>query len=347
MSRPMLLIVSVDTEEDNWQPHRENVTVENIRELPRLDRLLRGLGVRATYFATYQVAIREWAAATLRELRAEGAEIGGHLHPWNTPPLDELFLPRNSMMKNLPAALQLAKLERLTATLRDAIGETPRAFRAGRYGLGQDTVPALTRCGYRVDSSVTPFVSWEAFDDGPSFVGAPLAMYRLAGGGDVRFPEPAGELLEVPMSIGYSRSPFRFWGGLQRLLAARPLRPLHLAGIAARLGVIKRIFLSPEMHSAEDMLTLSRRLIDQGVQYLHVFLHSTSLRPGLSPYSPDAACVERLYYNLARYLDRLARTTSPTFVTVSEAAARLHAVGSADSRVASPWAASAFQTPSR
>src|SRR5438045_2912616 len=157
MSPPILLIVSVDTEEDNWRPCRDGVTIENIRELPRLDALFQRLGVRATYFTTYQVAIHEWAAATLRQLRADGAEIGAHLHPWNTPPLDEAFLPRNSMLTNLPAGLQFAKLERLTDSLRSAIGRRPRAFRAGRYALGPEAARALVRCGYAVDSSVTPY----------------------------------------------------------------------------------------------------------------------------------------------------------------------------------------------
>src|SRR5947207_14366263 len=156
MPPPIFLIVSVDTEEDNWRPCRDGVTIENIRELPRLDALFQRLGVRATYFTTYQVAIRDWAAATLRQLRGGGAEIGAHLHPWNTPPLDEPFLPRNTMLKNLPADLQLAKLERLTATLEQAFETLPRVFRAGRFGFGAGTVAALLRCGYRVDSSVTP-----------------------------------------------------------------------------------------------------------------------------------------------------------------------------------------------
>src|ERR1041384_5273221 len=120
MSRTIRQIVSIDTEEDNWQPRRDGVPIENIRELPRLDSLFQRLGVRATYFTTHQVAIQEWAADILRQLQDGGAEIGAHLHPWNTPPLDEPFTPRNSMLANLPAALQLAKLERLTETLRRA-----------------------------------------------------------------------------------------------------------------------------------------------------------------------------------------------------------------------------------
>ena len=323
VTRSILVMVSIDTEEDNWQPRRDGVTIDNIRALPRLDALLRRLGARATYFTTYQVAIHEWAVEMLRDLQAGGAEIGGHLHPWNTPPLDEAFLPRNSMLTNLPAALQLAKLERLTDSLRSAIGTGPRAFRAGRYALGPEAVRALIRCGYVVDSSVTPYVSWEGFDDGPSFVGAPLMPYRLGDGGDVRIPQPNGALLEIPMSIGFSRTPFGVWHGVRRLLTLPVLRPLHLAGLAARVGLIKRIFLSPEMQDVPDMLTLSRHLIDQGLGYLHLFFHSGSLRPGLSPYSPDEAAVERLYGRIASYLEELARTASLTFVTVSEAAARL------------------------
>jgi hypothetical protein len=326
MTPPTLLIVSIDTEEDDWHPRRDGVTVENIRELPRLDALFQGLGVRATYFTTYQVAIHDWAAAILRELHGGGAELGAHLHPWNTPPLDEPFAGRNTMLKNLPAALQLAKLERLTGTLREALGGRPVAFRAGRYGLGPDTVTALIRCGYRVDSSVTPFVSWEEYDDGPTFVGAPLNPYRLAGDADVRIPQPEGPLVELPMSVGYSRSPSGVWAGLYRLLSAPALRPLHLRGIASRAGIVKRISLSPETDSVADMLTLSRRLMEAGLRYLHVFLHSPSLSPGLSPFALDRAGVEHMYRSIATYVEGLARMTALRCVTVSEAAILLQAV---------------------
>ena len=327
MSRSVLLIVSVDTEEDNWRPCRDGVTVENIRELPRLDTLFRRLGVRATYLTTYQVAIRDWAAATLRELHAGGAELGAHLHPWNTPPLDEPLLARNSMLKNLPAELQRRKLERLTATLWEAVGARPLCFRAGRYGIGPDTITALIQCGYQVDTSVTPFVSWQDVDDGPTFEGAPLDPYCLGGGADVRIPQPSGALLEIPMSTGYSRSPFSVWGAVHRLLAARALRPLHALGLASRLGVVQRILLSPETSSVADMVTLSRRLIDEGHRHLHLFFHSASLCPGLSPFAADRAGVERIYRSIDAYVEDVSRMATLTCVTVSEAAARLAAGG--------------------
>src|SRR3982751_3246459 len=153
---PIPLIVSLDTEEDNWNRSRTGITVENIAELPRQARFFERVGARPTYFTAYQVAIDPCAAAVLREVSQDGrAELGAHLHPWNTPPLTEEFVPRNSMTKNLPADLQLAKIQTLTVAFEKAFGRRPESFRAGRYGIGHDTVSALQTCGYRVDSSVS------------------------------------------------------------------------------------------------------------------------------------------------------------------------------------------------
>jgi hypothetical protein len=327
--RSVLLVVSIDTEEDNWRRSRNGVTVENIAELPRLDALLRRLGVRATYFTTYQVAANPRALDILRGVRDGGhAEIGAHLHPWNTPPLDEPFAPRNSMLKNLPAKLQLAKLERLTAELEEAFGTAPAVFRAGRYGLGPETVAALVRCGYGVDSSVTPFMSWEEDDEGPTFVGAPLGAYRLDGRGDVRKPVPDGAVVEVPLSCGFNRSPFAVWGALWRV-SARALAPLRLQGVPSRFGLVRRIMLNPELASVEEMLTLSARLLGEGLRHLHVSWHSPSLRPGLSPFAATADDVQRLYASIEEYLEGLKAMTCVRSVTVSEAAALLAPLGRA------------------
>jgi hypothetical protein len=260
----------------------------------------------------------------MREVcRGGRGELAAHLHPWNTPPLTEAFVPRNSMLKNLPAELQLAKLQHLTAALEEAFEFPPTAFRAGRYGFGRDTVAALLRCGYRTDCSVSPSINLEAVDDGPSFVGAPITPYHLAPDRDVRLPAPQGELLEIPMSYGFSRAPFSFWDPTRRLFEAAPCRWFHLAGLAARTGLLKRIALSPEQASASDMLTLSRRLLEEGARHLQLFWHSPSLKPGLSPYTATAADVARLYASVEEYIERLSQLTPLTFVTVSEAAAVL------------------------
>ncbi|HWC74396.1 MAG TPA: hypothetical protein VG454_10715 [Gemmatimonadales bacterium] len=321
-----VLIISIDTEEDNWFRSRD-VSVGNIRELPRLARFFAHLGVRPTYLVNYQVAIDPSAAAVLRDVTGAGsnAEIGAHLHPWNTPPLDEAFVPRNSMLKNLPADLQRAKLERVTTTLEQAFAARPRVFRAGRFGIGRDTVPALLSCGYSVDSSVTPFWSWESYDDGPNFVGAPIDAYRLEPGRDVRHPSLYGDLIEIPLSYGFSRGPFGFWDSARRVVenARAPLKWLRLAGLVDRTGLAKRIVLCPELASAAEMVTLSQRLLEHGARHLQVFFHSPSLMPGLSPFVSSWADVTRLYDTIAAYLDGVSRLTNVRFATLSEAASLL------------------------
>jgi hypothetical protein len=163
----------------------------------------------------------------------------------------------------------------------------------------------------------------EAFDDGPSFVGAPLMPYRLAPDRDVTQPAPNGDVLEIPLSYGFNRGPFSIWDPTRRMLEAAPFRWFHLAGLAAHTGLIKRLALCPELASADDMLTLSRRLLEHGVRHLHLSWHSPSLRPGLSPFSATAADVARLYASVEAYLERLSEITPLKFATVSEAAALL------------------------
>jgi len=206
------------------------------------------------------------------------------------------------MLKNLPAALQYEKLQALTTTLTETFGAEPRAFRAGRYGLGRDTVAALARCGYKVDSSVTPGVSWETYDDGPTFNGAPLDVYRIAPNQNVTVPVEDGDIVEVPLSCELGSRGITLW--LQR--ARRVSKP---------------IVLSPETATAQDMLTLSRRLLERGVRHLHLTWHSPSLQPGLGPFTQTSADVDRLYGAVETYLERLSAITTLTPVTVSEAAA--------------------------
>ena len=90
--------------------------------------------------------------------------------------------------------------------------------------------------------------------------------------------------------------------------------------MASRTGLVRRLSLSPESQSARDMLTLSARLLEHGVGHLHVSWHTPSLTPGLSPFTPTAAAVDRLYATIEDYLTGLAGLTSFRFATVSEAA---------------------------
>lgn len=322
MTGNLLLAVSIDTEEDNWMPTRQGMTVENVKALSRLVRAIGPLGLRPTFFTTHAVCRVPAALAAVREAAGQlGGEVGAHLHPWNTPPLDGPTVVHDTMLNNYPRAWQEAKLRALTEQFAEGAGGwRPRVFRAGRFGLGPETVQALLACGYVVDSSVTPYFSWAEYDHGPDFVGAPLGVYRLDGRGDVRTPVADGELIEVPLSAGYTRFAPERWPRVAEDLN-RPLsRRVHLAGLGARLGIVRRVILSPEAHSLRQMTALARRLVAAGHPFLHLFFHSSSLRPGLSPFTRTDADVGRLLDRVARFVDWLARRVEPRPVPVSAVA---------------------------
>jgi SAM-dependent methyltransferase len=319
--RAIPLVISLDTEEDNWVPARTGASVENLRELPRLAVFFGRLGVRATYFTTYQVTTHPWAVDIVRAISDAGAgEIAAHLHPWNTPPHDGAEPAHFTMLNNYDAEQQLAKIGFLTRAVEEAWGSRPQTFRAGRFGLGRDTVAALIQHGYRVDSSVTPFVSWESYDSGPSFLEAPVNVYRMNGQRDVVSPVADGPLVEVPLSVGYTRFSLRHWTGVTHLFRARGALAARIPGVAARSGLVRRAILSPETNSVSDMIALSRRLLDGGVTHLQMFFHSSSLRPGLTPFTRSRRDVDRLLGKIEEYVEALSRIAAVQFCTIAEVA---------------------------
>jgi hypothetical protein len=332
----IVFLVSVDTEEDNWTPTRDGITTENVRQLPKLNAVLERLGARPTYFVAHSVATEERSSRVIADLAiCESVEIGAHLHPWNTPPLLEPLVPRNTMLLNLPAELQRAKVERLTSALEQCMnGLRPISFRAGRWGFGTETIGALLDSGYLVDSSVTPFANWASFH-GANHDGAPVNAYRLDKGADVRCGIEGGRLIEIPVSFGFNRSPLDFWRAVHQKLGSSAGRAMLLNRLAAATGLLHLVTLSPETDSVDDMIELTRALLTSGAHHLHLYFHSPSLTPGLTPFTRTANDVARFYAAIDEYLQRISAFVRPRFATVSEAAALLESTTTIAATIAS------------
>lgn len=316
----VVVVMSVDTEEDNWGLTADRPTVTNIRELPRLHAFLRDLGVRPTYFVNHPVAIDADCAAILSDIVASGtAEIGAHLHPWNTPPIEGPVEECPSMMLHLRPASQAAKVASVTHAIKTACGRTPTSFRAGRFGLGAAGAAVLAAAGYRVDSSVTPYFDWTKFDNGPSFVGAPLDVYRPRAD-DLCVPASTGSLVEVPISGGYTRGRVRAWNRTYRILHGRIPGRRAWASLAARTGVARHVAMSPEQAPLRDLCGLSRSMLASGLRLIHAFWHSPSLSPGLTPFTRTQQDVDALYDRIGAHVAWLRDRGDVTFATVGEAA---------------------------
>ncbi len=313
-------VVSIDTEEDIWGwASTAPVTCGNVKELPRLARFFRRLQVRPTFFVTYRVMSDPSARAVLRELAAEDwIEMGCHVHPWNTPPLDDS--PRRTMLHNLPRGVQAAKIGTATETFGEVFGHTPTSFRAGRFGFGRVTADCLIAQGYRVDSSVTPFFDWTGSSDGQDYTSAPLDIYGLDPEHGLFDDSPRARLIEVPLTSGYTRMRPRHWEAVARFLNHRAVRVTHIGGIGSLALGFRKTILSPESHTIEDLTALGTRVVESGVGHLHMFFHSSSLVPGLTPFSRTPEEVARLFGRIEEVLNRFSHACDLDFVSVGEAA---------------------------
>lgn len=311
------VLVGIDTEaDDQWSAAgRSALTVRNAERLPALQALFERHGVRPTYVVTWEMATREASAAVLRELARGGrCEIGTHLHPWSSPPFRPEDLAAHSYPHNLPPELLERQITELTQAIHASLGVTPTTYRAGRNGFDGRTLPVLERLGYTVDTSVDPLFN-ERRKGGMVFAGAPIRPY-FPDYRDVRRPG-GSTVLEVPIT---SATLPALPKTLERAYAT--LKPIPWRGALKRLG-LRPVWLRPSYTPLPDMLSFADALHAQGQACFNIIFHSSELLPGGSPYTPDAASVQRFLDDLERLLVHLTQ--------------RLGAVGRSYAEFAADW----------
>lgn len=301
----MKLVITIDTEEDNQGRYSAvDNTVENIERLASLQKLFDRYGIKPTYLISYPVASSSESVAALNEILAGGnCEIGMHCHPWNTPPFhsNEPVLKRDTMLCNLDENLVHAKLAFHHETIQKNFGITPVSFRAGRFGFGPAVAKSLIHLNYRVDSSVTPFVSWEKHY-GPDFTNFFPDIFRFSAQG-LDYKKKKGPLLEVPVTIGFLQNDFAVASQRHKALEKPLAGRLHILGILGSLGLLNKLWLSPEVASAKEMIRLARKMQEKQYPLINLTFHSTSLRPGSGQFVKNSNDEFLFLEKLSTFLD--------------------------------------------
>ena len=153
--------MTIDTEEEwDWKGDlpKANFSVTNTRKIPKFQEFCNDIGVRPTYLIDYAIVTDAQSVNYLKKpFEAGQCEVGGHLHPWCTPPIEEKINSKNSHIVNLPVGLVKRKLTNLNEEIKNRFGDPPRSFRAGRWGINGKLLNLLADEGYEVDTSVRPF----------------------------------------------------------------------------------------------------------------------------------------------------------------------------------------------
>lgn len=293
--RPALVVV-VDTEEDfDWYApfSRDNVSVRSASHLGIAQKIFERCGIRPTYAVDYPVASQDIGTGALREWADDGlCDIGTQCHSWVSPPFHEELSVENTYAGNLPSSLEAEKLKVLTETIAEKFGRSPTTYRAGRYGIGENTAGILSSLGYDIDMSVYAHRNFSG-DHGPDFSAIGPAPFWLESSTD--------RLLEIPLTSGFF-GPLRHWGrGIYSAIDTPALRAIRLSGIGALLGVLNRATLTPEGVPLREAKALTRALLQDGQKVFSLSFHSPSLVPGNTPYVRSEADLEALLAWLEAY----------------------------------------------
>jgi hypothetical protein len=229
----------------------------------------------------------------LDALARDTAEIGMHLHAWDSPPIVPLTdndHARQPYLIEYPDDVIRQKVRAMTGKLEDTFGVKMTSHRAGRWAVNETYMRALSDCGYLADCSVTPYVRWES-ESGVAGLHCQVDYTQFPDRAYFIDPvciahEGESTLLEVPTTP------------VKRPLVRRLVRRLRRRKGNWRDSHDDYIWLRPQPGNLPLLLALLRTSLAQSRDYVQFMLHSSELMPHGSPSFPDARSIERLYDDL-------------------------------------------------
>ncbi|MFA6253163.1 MAG: hypothetical protein WCV69_02375 [Patescibacteria group bacterium] len=287
----MKFIITVDTEGDNQWSKEKKITTENLKFLPRFQRLCERYGFIPTYLLSYEVTQDETAVKILSDWQGlKKAEIGAHLHPWV---MSDYKGEGQAYPSELTDHDLKQQLEMLTWAIEEKFNNRPTSYRAGRWGFNERQAKILKNLGYLVDCSITPKINWAKT----------LGLIGGQGGPDFRFSQVMpyyifDGLLEIPMTI-------LFTGILKKEKNACANFFLGLTNGFLKKILNKILFRQKWLRifpgSGEgDWINIYKSAKLNKLPCLEFMIHSSELMPGGSPYAKDEAAVELIYDQLEK-----------------------------------------------
>jgi hypothetical protein len=320
----MKFILTIDTEGDNQWTHGLELTVENIKYVPRFQDLCEKYNIKPTYLVTSEICEDNFAREIFKEyLKSDKAEIGAHLHSWTTPP----FLDKNGYRFNdidhafaseLPQDLLASKIKYLTDQIEASFGKRSFSFRSGRYGFNIDVARVLADNSYLIDSSVTPFMQWSNIQGISGGTGGPDFLDHTPY--PFKYDFESRSLIEIPITI----LPTRFPLNSSKTLAISYFRNVDKSIF---LRILRKFFFRNQPLWLRPLgwmdINLFEELLNEAMKielpYIVMMFHSSELMPGCSIYRTDKDAVEKLYVLLELFFDLL-RNRGINSVTLTEAA---------------------------
>ncbi|MCK6543672.1 hypothetical protein L6Q79_13435 [bacterium] len=312
MNRVVFFIVSIDTECDksiDWSiPYP--ISFRNIYEgvAEKLQPMLDGYKIKPTYLLSPEVMYNEESVSYFKSIQ-DRCELGTHLHGEFIDP-DKVQNPRwtNDFQSDYNETLEREKLRTLTELFKIKFGYMPKSFRAGRFGIGQNTWRILAELGYSVDSSLLPFNIIKTGKATYNFYYTPVKPFYPDVQNWMNFgKQETCKILHVPMTVHnwlFQRIPF---------FIGKPLSEQNEIRKFSRILFAKKrektYSLRPRVTNADSLITLIKNHIKIHNAHepivLNMMFHSNELQSGASPYAQSPLEVDQIISTIRYTLDYL------------------------------------------
>jgi hypothetical protein len=297
-SKPQLAIVIHTEEEFNWNRgfYRSNNKVTHGQELIAFCKQMIIAGAKVTFAMDYAFVNSRQGLKVINFFKEhnKGIEFATHLHPWVNPPFNDdkdKIREYDSYPGNLPKEEECRKLKTLTDIIEAKVGYKPTTYLAGRYGVGENTYQTLSELGYTTDLSISPFANF-THQQGPDF-----SQFD----NQVVFND---KIKCIPHTTGYISYIGVFANYLNKDPNALPkLNNSFVGKVLLKLLGVKRIRLSPEGFTLNEMKRLTKSLREIGVSNFIFSFHSPSVKTGLTPYVKTGDELESFKINTLSFID--------------------------------------------
>lgn len=278
----VIVTITIDTECDHdpqWARSKP-LRFDSISDgLPnRLQPAFESVGAVPTYLLTVEVLEDLASVAALQSLGGS-YEYGTHLHAAFIEPQkkfhDYAGVDSPDFQCSYDPKIEREKLANLTALFEAKLGYRPTSFRAGRYGANHESLNSLESLGYKVDTSVTPFIRWEEPNGEVDFRKAPLQPY-FPSRDDICLPSEPRPLLQAPVTMKRRlfRMPRWFRPWLSTVDQMKEIAEWHLSAFS-----------------------------DQKVVHLNMMFHSMEVIPRATPYPQDEDQAQKYISDMVEVLD--------------------------------------------
>lgn len=276
----MRLIITVDTEADNQWLIPSVLSTENLRFIPRFHHLCCNYSFPVTYLVTHEICENIFAKNIFIPWLSEGTcEIGAHLHPWSV-----VNSGKDKILEHpFPSEYNYQNLKSMIGSLTNSIENTfdikPISYRAGRYGICSNQITVLGELGFKIDSSITPNMSWydrkRPRSYWPQFKYYNYYIYEIDAS-DIRRKGKSG-ILEVPITTF--------------VLPNIKNRIKRFIGFDLDYAMFR---IQPK-NNLNELKMFAENSFKEGRDYLMLFLHSSELMPGGSPYFKNLIDIEEMF----------------------------------------------------